>query len=585
VSNLDQFLQALENSKFGAYMLNSSDEFLDEFVPAHLRRLEWVTGFSGSNGIAVISKDIKAFFTDGRYLVQAKRELDSSFEIYDLATVSLKKWLAKHLPNDVKLGYDPRCFTAYQIRKIKKFVAGYGIKLYRSNDNLVDNVWKREAPKAEQAELLPEDICGKSTKQKLKDIPFLAELTGKQAYLTCDTATICWLLNLRARDTENTPILHSYLLYNKKQSFLYIDKSKLSAEILDYLDQLKITLLDLKEIQNFAHLCKENKIKLVNLDLQYVAYYFYGELKHSKIEINKITDPVILAKAIKNPTEIESITNTHILDGSAKTKFLRWLDKQDSYDHLDEIKIAEELLKFRKENKEFLYPSFSTISAFAENGAITHYNATPKTNKKLDKSSLLLIDSGGQYKTGTTDITRTIAIGSEIDPQQKRNFTLVLKGHIALASAIFPKNTSGSQLDSLARQFLWQDLKDFSHGTGHGVGCFLNVHEGPQSISKAANQAPLKAGMIITNEPGIYIENEYGIRIENVLLVVKESDKFLRFETISLAPIDERLIDLTMLTAKEKSWLRNYHQKISTRLDKLTTDERSWVQAKIGLYE
>jgi len=585
MGNLDKFLDLIKAAKFDTYMLGSSDEYLDEFVPPHLRRLEWLTGFTGSNGLAVISKDIKAFFTDGRYLVQAKNELDSSFTIYDMSQVSLYKWLAKNLANDTKLAYDSRCFSAEQIRKIKKFVGQYDIKLYRTNENPIDSIWKRKYPIAEKVELLPLDLTGNSTKEKIKSIPFLDELTGKQGYLTCDTATICWLLNLRAKDTENTPILHSYFLYNKRQSFLFADLNKFSDEIKYELSELKITVLDTKEILQFSNICKDNKIKIINLDANYVSYYFYGELKKNEVDIVKIIDPVIAAKAIKCPTEIEGVTKAHILDGSAKTKFLYWLSDKTSNDNLDELAVADKLLQYRKNNKEFLFPSFNTISAFAENGAITHYNATKKSNKKLDKDSLLLVDSGGQYKFGTTDITRTVAIGSDIKTEQKHNFTLVLKGHIALATSIFPKKTTGSQLDCLARQYLWQELKDYNHGTGHGVGSFLNVHEGPQSISKASTASPLKQGMVVTNEPGIYIEDNYGIRIENVLLVVKESENFLRFETLSLAPIDERLINFTLLDAKEKSWLKNYHQKIATRLaEHLSEQEQKWIENKIALY-
>ncbi len=574
----------LDKNSFSAFMINTRDEFLDEFVPPHLARMEWLTGFTGSNGIAVISKDIKCFFTDGRYLIQAKKELPDEFTIMDISKISIPKWIAKNFAAGDKIAYDPRCFTANFIRKIKKVIRSFEIKLYRTIENPVDGIWQRDFPAAQPIKLLSDEQAGISTKNKLRELKFFDDMTGKQGYLTCDTASICWLLNIRAHDSEYTPILHSYLLYNKRQSFLYCDPSKVTAEAKEYFASLKVTILDLSELVQFATNCKEHKIKQVFLDTLFVNYFFFSELKNKHIDIIKVADPVIAAKAVKNSVEINGSKHAHLLDGAAKTKFLFWLEQNKANDNLDELAIVEKLHAFRKSHKEFLYPSFNTISAFAENGAVIHYKPTANSNKKFDKNSLLLVDSGGQYADGTTDITRTILIGDQAQPEQKRNFTLVLKGHISLATAIFPKGTTGCQLDILARQFLWQDLKDYEHGTGHGIGCFLNVHEGPQNLSKAAVNVSLQPGMILSNEPGIYIEDKYGIRLENVLLVKEESENFLRFETISLAPIDENLVDFTLLEDKEKAWLRNYHQKILDNLANLSSEERHWVESKVNYY-
>jgi Xaa-Pro aminopeptidase len=587
MTNLSKFLNYLNQAKFDAFIINSSNEYLDEFTPHHLNRLKWLTNFSGSNGMAIISQKHKIFFTDGRYLTQAKKELPKEFIIYDLGSISLKKWIAKHLPNDSKLAYDSRCFTAGKIREIKKFTKNYGIKLYRINENPIDIIWKREIPKNKNAEIISTEFSGLDIKEKIKSINFFNQITGKQAYLTCDSASICWLLNLRGFDNKYTPLLHSYFLYNHRKSFLFTNSTLLDDNIKKYLSEQKIEVIDLQKISQFANICLKNKIKLVNLDQDYISYYFYGELKNNKIEINTIKDPLIKAKSIKNKIEIENLKSTHIIDGLAVTKFLAWCDNIISNNEIsnhNEITIKEKLHEYRCENDEFLFNSFETISAYSDNGAIIHYCPNDINNKKIANDSLLLIDSGGQYKSATTDITRTIATGI-YSKDHIHNYTLVLKGHIALATAIFPKNTSGHQLDCLARQYLWKEQKDFNHGTGHGVGNFLNVHEGPHSISKANNNTPLEAGMLVTNEPGYYVENNYGIRIENIMLVVEESKNFLKFETVSLAPLDEKLIDFSLLDQNEKNWLKNYHNKIYKLMeDRLSESEKLWLIKKNKIY-
>lgn len=587
MTNISKFLNYLDQAKFDAFIINSSNEYLDEFTAEHLNRLKWLTNFSGSNGIAIISKTQKIFFTDGRYLTQAKKELDPEFTIYDLATISLKKWIAKHLPNDSKLGYDSRCFTALQIREIKKFIKNFGIKLYRVNENPIDLLWERKFPINKNAEIINREYTGLIVKDKIKSIDFFNDMTGKQAYLTCDSASICWLLNLRGYDNKYTPLLHSYLLFNKRKSFLFTNKRLINDEVKKHLDENKIEILALEKINQFSNICTKNKIKLVNLDQNYISYYFFSELKNNKIEINNIIDPVINAKSIKNKTEIENLKSTHILDGLAVTKFLAWFDdiiNNNEISNHNELTIKNKLFEYRKKHNEFLFDSFETISAYSENGAIIHYCPNEVSNKIIANDSLLLLDSGGQYKSATTDVTRTIATG-DYSKDHIHNYTLVLKGHIALATAIFPKNTSGHQLDCLARQFLWKEQKDFNHGTGHGVGNFLNVHEGPHSISKANNNTALKPGMLVTNEPGYYVENNYGIRIENIMLVTEESENFLKFETVTLAPLEEKLIDFSLLDQNEKNWLKNYHNKIYTLMENhLSESEKLWLEKKRKIY-
>jgi Xaa-Pro aminopeptidase len=362
---------------------------------------------------------------------------------------------------------------------------------------------------------------------------------------------------------------------------LFCDPKKITKELADYFDILNVKIIDLAKINDFGNICKQNKIKQVFLDPNYVSYFFYRELKKHEIKIIKMQDPIIAQKALKNSVEISGIKKAHLLDGIAKTKFLFWLEHHPKPHQLDELQIANKLLEFRKENADFIYPSFSTIAAFAENGAIIHYNPTIETNRKFDIDSLLLLDSGGQYKFGTTDVTRTIAIGTNIKPEQIRDYTLTLKGQIALATAIFPANITGSQLDVLARQYLWQDYKDYQHGTGHGVGHFLNVHEGPHNIGKSFNPTILQAGMITSNEPGIYIDGKYGIRLENIILVKEEVNNFLSFETLTLVPYDDRLIDFTLLTKREKTWLSCYNKKLNNLMsDYLEEPVKSWLNKK-----
>ena len=578
MSKLTEFIKHFSKVNYDAFMLNTQDEFLDEFTPKHLNRLKLLTGFSGSNGIAIISKNQQAFFTDGRYLLQAKQELDSNFKIYDLQQTSINNWITKNLPAKTKIAYDSRCFTSTQIIKIAKKIHEYDIKLYRLSKNPITI---KSSDNIKTIEIFPKELSGIESKEKIKQNKLLNIITGKQAFFTCDTASICWLLNIRGSDTLYSPLVHSYFLYNKRESFLFCALNKVTPELKKHLKSLNTNIIALDNFIDFGLICKKHKIKQVFLDPNSVSYFFYRELQKHDIKIIKSKDPIIAQKAVKNDIEIKGIKKAHLFDGIAKTKFLFWLDQQKSNHSLNEISIANKLLEFRKEQKDFLYPSFNTISAFAENGAIIHYKASDKTNKKLDKDSLLLLDSGGQYKFGTTDVTRTIAIGKNIKPEYIRDYTLVLKGQIALATAIFPKNTTGAQLDILARQYLWQDYKDYEHGTGHGVGHFLNVHEGPQNIGKYSNQTNLEAGMVLSNEPGIYIKDQYGIRLENIILVRPESENFLSFETLTLIPFEKNLIDFSILTKREKIWLNCYNKKLHDNLSPYLDDKMTqWLLDK-----
>ena len=550
MKNIDIFLKKLKEENIEGYLLPSNSEFLDEFTPDRLSRLKWLTGFTGSNGIVFISQKQKIFFTDGRYKLQAKQELDDDFIIEDISLSNIVKILKKK-----NITYNSLLFSHNFIFSLKKEISAQ-----EEQGNMVDEVWQREKQKRSKIEILSDSLIGKNISLKLKDLK--EDVPKESSYICCDSASICYLLNLRGEDIVNTPLIHSYFILNPHKSYLFANKKNFSTEIILYLEKQNIFVKDVEDIENFAAYIEKEQICL---DSNITNDFFVNLLERKTI--TKLLDPIIKRKSIKNAIEIENIKNAHILDGRAKTKLISYLKGKDfSQENLTEFDIEQKLLEFCQENKEFKNLSFPTICGFAENGAVIHYNSTKKNAKKLENENLLLIDSGGQYigdrVLGTTDITRTIYLG-KTKPKAEliKSYTLVLKGHIALATAIFKIGTTGKELDILARQFLKEEGLNYAHGTGHGVGCYLSVHEGPCGISPKS-EYPLKAGMILSNEPGYYKEGEYGIRIENLVLV-KKSKKvgFLEFETISLVSFDDGLIDYSSLDSEEEKWLAEYQKK------------------------
>ncbi len=535
---IEQIKKLFSKYKIDGYLVPSSDEFLNEYTPNHLRRLEFITGFSGSYGIAIISQKQNILITDGRYLLQAKNELPKDFAVVE--------GINKIEGNDFgKIGYDPMLFSESTLKSLRD----KKLHLVAVERNLVDVIWKDKPQESSRAALLlDKKYAGVERSEKIKLI--LKTLDPKADFLLITNPdSICWLLNIRGHDVPFTPVLLSYLLLSKTgKVFLFCDSKKVS-----HIKGIEVAELDSIKIKFKEAIKKRQKIQL---DPNKTPSWFVstgGE------QIIKASDPVSIPKSCKNEVEVKGIKEAHLQDGIAVTKFINWLTKNISK-NIDEIYASAKLLDFRKERNLFQYPSFETISAFGANAAIVHYKPSSKTNKKITKKGLYLIDSGGQYLNGTTDVTRTLCFGKPT-PEQKRNYTLVLKGHIAIATAKFPEGTTGSQLDSLARQFLWQNGLDYNHGTGHGVGHFLAVHEGPQSISKNPSSVPLKENMIISNEPGFYKATEYGIRIENLVRVVKSKTKgFFEFETLTLVPIATNLIDQKLLTPAEKKWVKEYNR-------------------------
>lgn len=543
---IDQIKKLFSKHKIDGYLVPSSDEFLNEYTPNHLRRLEFITGFSGSYGIAIISQKQNCLITDGRYLLQAKNELPKDFTVVE----GVNKIEGNDFGN---IGYDPMLFSESTLKSLRD----KKLHLVAVERNLVDVIWKDKLQESSRAALLlDKKYAGVERSEKIKLI--LKTLDPKADFLLITNPdSICWLLNIRGHDVPFTPVLLSYLLLSKTgKVFLFCDSKKVS-----HIKGIEVTELDALKIK-FKEIIKK-KLK-IQLDPNKTPAWF---LSVGGEQIIKASDPVALPKSCKNEVEIKGIKEAHLQDGIAVTKFISWLTKNVSK-NIDEIYASAKLLDFRKERNLFQYPSFETISAFGANAAIVHYKPSSKTNKKITKKGLYLIDSGGQYLNGTTDVTRTLCFGKPT-PEQKRNYTLVLKGHIAIATAKFPEGTTGSQLDTLARQFLWQHGLDYKHGTGHGVGHFLSVHEGPQNISKNPSSVPLKENMIISNEPGFYKAGEYGIRIENLVRVIKSKTKgFLEFETLTLVPIATNLIDQKLLTLAEKKWVKEYNYRVSKTLAK-----------------
>jgi Xaa-Pro aminopeptidase len=513
--------------------------------------LAWLTGFTGSAGFAIITKDKAAFFTDGRYVLQAKEELPSYYEQHNISEKSPSQWVLENLSAHEKVGYDPWLFTESQLSK-------YDRPLVALTSNPIDALWSdRPSPPDDSIRLHPIEYAGKDDESKRTDIA--ASLKADQLLLTaCDS--IAWLLNIRGNDVPHTPIVHSMCLLRRDGTYdLFVDLQKVKDDILTALQQNGGTLIDISQIldhiKKIAGSCQ--------IDPQTTPMILLQTLEQAGVKIVRERDPCLLPKALKNPIELKGAHHAHVQDGIALHRFFEWLHTQSLEGETTELSAAQKLHELRKEGDLFQDLSFDTISGFGAHGAIIHYGVTPKSNVPLKREGLYLLDSGGQYLTGTTDVTRTIALGTPTT-EQKNRYTRVLKGHIALAQAIFPAGTTGIQLDVLARQFLWQVGCDYDHGTGHGVGSYLSVHEGPQGISKRAPDVPLKPGMILSNEPGYYKEGEYGIRIENLMTVVElpHLQGFYGFETLTLAPLDLTLIEDSLLTDEERAWIEGYHEQI-----------------------
>ena len=570
-TNLNLLCSKLKTEGVDFYFISTSDEFLNEYVPNYNMRLKWVTNFSGSNGYALISPKKKIFFTDGRYLLQAKKEIHSSFEILDLKENSIVNFLTQKLKNK-KILIDTKCFSKNFILDIINNLKSSKNTIIHDEKNLVDSIWfDRPKEKIKKFFTLKKEYSGRSFEDKLKEI----RPSDERVLLITSPESICWLMNIRGYDLDHTPLVFCRLIVTKKSIEFFVNTEKLPSKFNITFKNLKV--FDIKKFELRLKKFNKNKIQTDN----YISYFFYKILTKNKFYFK--TDPCKILKSKKNKKEIKYSRLAHLNDSVALIKFFRWLEEERINSNITEFEAAEKLEGFRKECNEYFSPSFPTISATGSNGSIIHYKPEKKSSILKDKQ-LYLCDSGGQYLGGTTDITRTIYLGKEKPNDQiKKIYTNVLIGHINISSLKFPLGTKGYQIDSLARFNLWNIGLDYNHGTGHGVGSFLGVHEGPQSISKNLNSVKLEPGMIISNEPGFYRNGKFGIRIENLVLV-KESQlkNFLEFETLSLFPYEKRLIEFNLLNESQKKWIRRYHKeifsKVSTYLD---MRHKIWLKKKL----
>ena len=587
---LESLKQILQKEKIDFFLLPNSDEFFLEYLPKHKQKIKALTGFSGSNAFVIFTPKKHYFFTDGRYILQAQNQLDTKeFEIINLAKTSVLSWLKQNITNNCTIAFDEKLFNINFVKKINEIsdASHSTVKLLSDNaefNNLfakkLQNISNEEEPKVF---CLDTKLLGVDSLTKRQVI--CSQMLG-DALVISKPENICWLLNIRSSELENTPLFLGYaiLLKNGKVD-LFADEERIANkndENLQNVNFIQPNCIDLR----LKFLAKN--LSKVQIDDNYCNYFIHNNLEKNNCKVIFAKDPIDLAKSLKSDSEIRGAIKSHKIDGLALTKFLFWIDDSVKNNaNIDEMSVAEKLLEFRKKNKAFLGESFPAISSFGKNASIIHYQANEKTNIKIDSSNLYLIDSGGQYLgddfLGTTDVTRTISFTKPTEGQIA-NFTRVLKGHISLSRAKFKKGTTGSMLDILARFHLWQDGKDYAHGTGHGVGSLLSVHEGPQAISARSHQE-LLPNMILSNEPGYYEDNNYGIRIENLIYVSEIDEEFLEFKNLTLAPIDAKLIDFKMMTYPEKKWLKNYHQEIFNNFEsELNKDEKLWLSALVQVY-
>ncbi|WP_447400416.1 aminopeptidase P family protein [Vibrio harveyi] len=581
-SRVNAIREWLAQHNIDALLVPHEDEYLGEYVPAHNERLHWLTGFTGSAGAAVITKDKAAIFVDGRYTVQVTKQVPADlFEYRHLIEEPALDWITDHLANGASVAIDPRMHNSAWLDMAQAKLAG-ALELKILASNPIDELWHdRPAPVVSDVRLMATEAVGQSSESKRQEIAELVKKTGADSAVITALDSICWLLNVRGLDVSRLPVLLSHAILHSDSSVEYfLDPARLPAEF-DAHVGAGVTVHHPEALQaRLETLTGKN----VLVDPATSNAWFKLVLQNAGASVVSKADPCLMPKAAKNAVEIAGMKACHIRDGVAMSKFLSWLDAEVVAGNLhDEATLADKLEAFRSEDPTLMDLSFDTISAAGGNAAMCHYNHENQPEPgKLELNTLYLVDSGGQYLDGTTDITRTIAIGQ---PSQEmiKQFTLALKGHIGVARARFPKGTRGYQIDTLARQHLWAEGYDYDHGTGHGVGHFLSVHEGPASISKKQIDVPLTEGMVLSNEPGYYRADAFGIRIENLELVVETPTNgdfpVLSFESLTRCPIDKRNINVDMLTRPELAWLNDYHQKVWDEISPLVEgDVKEWLR-------
>jgi Xaa-Pro aminopeptidase len=566
-SRLAAFRAELERRGLSGFVVPRADEHQGEYVPRRSQRLAWLTGFSGSAGLAIVLADRAAIFIDGRYTLAVRAQVDiNAFVPHQIPEQSPEAWIAENLPKGGKLGFDPWLQTIDGHERFQRACQRADGEFVPVDSNPVDAVWTARPP-APLAPVLPhaDEFAGETSEAKRTRIAAIAKAKGADVALITAPDSIAWLLNVRGGDVPRTPFALGFaLLHGDGHVDLFMDRRKLPERTLAWLGNA-VTLAPTEELASALDML--GKVgKRVLVEGATAPVWAATRLQAAGVTLIRDADPVALPKACKNEVELEGIRRAHRRDGAAVSRFLDWLAHAARSGKLREIEASDRLQALRQETGKLRDLSFDTISGAGPNGAIVHYHASAASERTLEPGSLYLVDSGGQYRDGTTDITRTVAIGTP-SPEMRDRFTRVLKGHIALAMARFPAGTTGSQLDALARYALWQAGLDYDHGTGHGVGAYLSVHEGPHRISKMANAVALQPGMIVSNEPGYYKTDAYGIRIEN-LVAVREARiagadrRYLEFETLTLAPIDLACVEPGLLTDAERQWLNDYHRRV-----------------------
>jgi Xaa-Pro aminopeptidase len=591
MSTYEARLQALraqlKAERLDGFVVPLTDEHMSEYVGSYAQRLQWLTGFQGSAGSAAVLPEEAAIFTDGRYTLQVREQVDGAHWSYQsVPETSVAEWLGEHAPGGGRIGYDPWLHTSDWVKRAKAALAEKGAELVAVTRNPIDAVWS-DKPEPSKARLIvhPDSLAGKSSAAKRQEMADWLKASGADSAVLSALDSIAWTFNVRGADVEHTPVALSFaIVHEDGTADLFAAPEKVGDDVRQHLGNG----VRVHDRDAFAPYLETLAGKTVVADPERAVAAIFEALEGAGAKVVQKRDPSVLPKAIKNAVEVAGHRAAQARDGGALVRFLHWLSVEAPKGGLDELKASDKLLEFRRACGDLRDTSFDTISGAGPNGAIVHYRATEETNRRLEMDSLYLVDSGGQYPDGTTDVTRTVAIGTPTEEMRDR-FTRVLKGHIAVSRAVFPVGTRGSQLDSFARQFLWSAGVDYAHGTGHGVGSFLSVHEGPQRISpvgssQAGGDEPLQPGMILSNEPGYYKAGEYGIRIENLILVVPTEvagaeKKTLGFETLTFAPIDRSLIVAEMLTPEERAWLDDYHAEVLKVVGPLVDGEaKAWLE-------
>jgi len=586
---LSALREQLKRDRLDGFVVPLTDEHMSEYVGAYAQRLGWLTGFQGSAGTAVVLPAEAAIFTDGRYTLQVREQVDGDhWQFVGVPETSVSDWLGRHAGQGARIGYDPWLHTSSWVKEAEKALAAKGATLVAVDTNPVDAVWPdRPAPSDARLVVQPDALAGKSSAEKRADIvDWLSEQQADAVVLSA-LDSIAWTLNVRGADVERTPVALAYAIANADGTVdLYVAPEKMSEEVAAHLGNA----VRVHDRADFAPALAQYGGKRVAADPERAVAAIFDGLQRGGATVLALRDPVVLAKAIKNPAEAAGHRAASVRDGAALTRFLRWCEETLPKGTETELSAAAKLQELREATGLLKDLSFDTISATGPHGASPHYRVDEESNLKIEQGQLYLVDSGGQYADGTTDVTRVVPVG-EPTAEMRDRFTRVLQGHIALATAVFPEGTNGGQLDSFARRPLWEAGLDFAHGTGHGVGAYLAVHEGPQRIAKpnypgGGPAEPLRPGMIISNEPGYYKAGEYGIRIENLVLVERRDiagaeQPMMGFETLTFAPIERRLIEPAMLTQTERAWLDAYHGRVLDVLGpELNADERAWLLAK-----